>query len=98
MAKRQPELPGTEAPSIKEIEEAAEVYDDLRQKWQKLGQKLTEAKTNLVTVVTAHASELDADGDGNKTYRYDDILVVLTEGKARVKVKHVSEPEPEEEE
>ena len=83
------DIPGTERPTIKEIEEAAEAYTALREKWQALGEKLTTAKTALIQTVLEHEKELSKDKDGNRVYRYDDMLVILKPGSPKVRVKAV---------
>lgn len=35
-----------------------------------------------------HEKELSKDSEGNKVYRYDDLVVILKPGKPNVKVKH----------
>jgi hypothetical protein len=98
MPRQQLEIAGTEAPHIEEIEVAAETYVKLRDRRMKLlGEEIT-AQANLVTVMQAHAKELDSDAEGNKTYTYDDLRVILKQGKVKAKVKTLHADEDEEEE
>jgi hypothetical protein len=91
MAPKQQEIPGTEAPKIKEIEEAAESYVAIRDKRMALTEKEIVAKANLVQVVQSHVKELDKNEDGEPCYRYDDLIVILKAGRPGVKVKHASD-------
>lgn len=93
---KQLQIEGTEGPKIPEIEEAAEAYTGLRDKWQALGEKLTTAKVALTQTVLDHEKELSKDGDGNRVYRFDDMLVILKPGKPGVKVKAVHEDDDDE--
>lgn len=95
---KQTEMPGMERPKIPEIEEAAEKYVKVRDRRMKLTEEEIVAKANLLTAVEAHAKELPYDGENNRLYRFDDLLVILKPGKPNVKVKHASEDEDEEDE
>lgn len=86
MIKEQTEIPGMEAPKIKEIERAAAKYVDARDARMKLTEKEVAAKAALIEVCKEHESEMGVNGDGQKVYRYDDMLVVLTD-KLNVKVR-----------
>lgn len=98
MPKSQMEIPGTEAPKIKEIELAAESYVEARDKRMRLTEKEVTAKTNLIQTVLEHQKELPTNEKGERLYRYgDDMLVVLKPGKPGVKVKHWTEDEDENE-
>lgn len=98
MAKKQLEIPGTERPSIKEIEEAAEVYVDARDKRMRMLEKEIAAKANLLTVLLAHEGELETDGEGNRVYSYDEEIVILKPGKRNVKVRALKEAEDNDDE
>lgn len=89
----QAEIPGTERPKIKAIEEAADNYVTARDKRMKLTEQEVAAKGKLVEVMLRHADKLCEDGDGNKIYRFDDEVVLLSDI-ATVKVRRVRE-EPE---
>lgn len=93
---KQLEISGTESPKIPEIEAAADAYTSLREKWQALGEKLTTAKTALTQTVLDHEKELSKDKDGNRVYRFDDLIVILKPGKPGVKVKHAAAEDDEE--
>jgi hypothetical protein len=95
MPRTQLEIPGTEKPTISDIEDAAEAYVKLRERWQKLGEQLTTAKTALLTVMQKHAKDLSANGDGDRIYTYDDEIVILKPGQDKVKVKHATTAEEE---
>jgi hypothetical protein len=95
---KQIEIPGTETPRIAEIDEAAEAFVAIRDKWQAHGKKLIEAKEALIQVCVAHTKEMAPDGEGNRLYKYDDdMMVILKPSKNNVKVKHVHEDEDEDE-
>lgn len=98
MPKKQIEMPGMEAPSIPEIEQAAEAYVKARDSRMRLTEKEITAKTNLIQVVLEHESELSSGPDGEKVYRYDEEIVILKPGKRNVKVKAVHEDEEQEDE
>ena len=91
----QDEIPGTEAPKIKQIENAAAKYVDARDSRMKLTEKECAAKTNLIAVCQEHAEKMNVNADGDRVYRYDDLLVVLTD-KLNVKVRSAQEPVEEE--
>ena len=85
---RQTEIPGTEIPHIEELEQAAEAYVKVRDKRMDLTEQEITQKTNLIQVALAHEKELSKDADGNRCYRFDDLLVILKPGKPTCKVKH----------
>lgn len=90
---KQTEMPGMERPKILEIEEAAEKYVKVRDRRMKLTEEEIVAKANLLTTVQAHAKELPYDGENNRLYRFDDLLVILKPGTPNVKVKHADADE-----
>lgn len=96
MPRKQLEIPGTEAPSIPEVEKAADEYVKIRDKRMRLTEQEVTAKINLVQVLLEHEAELAPGEDGTKTYRYDDEIVILKPGKRIVKVKAVHDDEDEE--
>lgn len=98
MAKKQLEIPGTEAPSIPEVEDAAEAYVKARDSRMRLTEKEVAAKINLTQVLLAHEAELAPGENGTKTYRYDDEIVILSSGKRNVKVKTAHDDDAEEDE
>ena len=89
------ELPGMERPKIKEIESAADAYVSARDRRMKLTESEIAAKAKLIETVQKFADKLNVDGDGNRIYRYDDLVVILSD-KVNVKVKSASEPEADE--
>lgn len=96
---KQQEIPGTEAPTIKAIEEAAEAYVSVRDRRMKLTEQEVTAKANLIAACEKHKDKLTPDLQGNRTYRYDEMIVVLKPGKDNVKVKtyHAGDEEEEDE-
>lgn len=82
----QQEIPGTEAPKIKEIEKAAQKYVDIRDSRMALTTKEVAAKAALIEVMQKHAGEVSRDKDDNLVYRYDDSLVIVSD-KLQVKVR-----------
>lgn len=93
MPKNQLEIPGTERPRVKPIEDAAENYVSVRDKRMKLTEQEIAAKLKLIEVMLRNSDKLSEDGDGNRVYQYDEELVILNE-KTNVKVKDVTQPEP----
>lgn len=87
----QSEIPGTERPKIKEIDEAAEAYVSVRDKRMSLTEQEVAAKQQLVNLMHAHADEIGRDAEGGLTYRYSDMLVTLKPKEEVLKVKHVSD-------
>ncbi len=81
MAKKQTELKGIEAPSIPEIDEAAELYVEYRDKRTEFQEKEKDAKEKLQALMEAKKL---------KTYRFDDNIVELT-GTTKLKVKRAGE-------
>lgn len=81
------EIPGTERPKIKAIEDAASTYVDARDKRMKLTEKEIECKAKLIDAMQRHIDKLSVDADGNRIYRFDDELVILIQLES-VKVKH----------
>lgn len=97
MPKNQEQLKGLEEPSITEIEDAAEDYKKLRDKRMKILDQEIAAKAKLLETMKENIEQLSVDAEGNRVYRYDEELVILSEGKVNVKVKHVRDQTEEEE-
>lgn len=95
MPKNQMEIPGTEPPKIKAIEEAAEEYRTLRDKRMKILEDEIASKTKLISVMDRHKDKLGVNSEGESVYRYDDELVILSD-KVNVKVKRASSDEKDE--
>ena len=75
---KQEQIPGTEQPRVKDVEQAAERYIDVRDKRMALTEK----------EVTAHASLLEAmHRHGLESYRYDDMIVTVKHGAEKVRVR-----------
>jgi len=87
----QTEIPGTERPKIKEIEEAAEAYVTVRDRRMALTEKEVAAKEQLASLMHTHADTIGRDAEGGLSYRYDDMLVTLKPKDEVLKVKHVSD-------
>lgn len=95
----QTQIPGTEAPRIKEIDVAADKYVDVRDARIDASKKEVAAKERLIEIVQANADKIAPNDKGQRIYRYgEDLAVVLTPGKPKIKVKHVDDDEEEESE
>lgn len=92
---KQTELPGTERPTIKEIDKAADHYVNVRDKRMKLTEQEVIAKANLLQVVLENEKDLSKNDQGEIVYRYDDEIVIVKPGKANVKVKGAHDEESE---
>lgn len=89
MAKRkakQPRLPGMEPESIKELDDAAEIYFDAMQARVKLSKEEDEAKDNLIDKMKEHGTDI---------YETPDGLVVTITNKSNVKCKKKSDESEE---
>jgi hypothetical protein len=85
MAKKQLSIAGTEAPSIKELDDAGEAYLVERNKRMKMTVKEKDAKTALIAVMKKHNLEVYTfeDDDGEH-------VITLSE-KSNVKVSDVED-------
>jgi hypothetical protein len=90
----QQQIPGTETPKIKAIEKVAEAYQDSKDAFQKASAKVQEWKTKLIAVCREHEGEMSVDGEGNRLYKYDDLVVTFSH-KDGVKVKTAKEEDPD---
>ena len=81
MPKKQAELPGVEAPSIKAIDDAADEYVSVRDKRMALTEKEITARDVLANLMHKHKLE---------SYRYDDRIVTIVPAE-KVKVKTAKE-------
>ena len=92
MAKRkkpkQGHLDGMAPPSIKEVDAAAEDYDETMRRRVKLSKEEDEAKTALIEVMKTH---------NLAQYTTPDGLLVLVTNKSGIKVKRIEEDAGEEE-
>lgn len=95
MAKAQLQIPGTEAPQIKQIEEAAEAYTAIRDRRMKLTDNEITAKAALMTIVQEHQHELSKNEDGDYIYKLEDGRIVIYTHKDNVKVKAVHDEKDE---
>lgn len=95
---KQTELPGTERPSIKEIDKAADYYVNVRDRRMKLTEQEVAAKAQLLQTVLQHEAKLSKNGDGEIVYRYDEEIVIVKPGKANVKVKGARDGDDDEDE
>ena len=96
MAKDQLEIPGTESPRIKQIEEAAEAYTAIRDRRMKLTDSEITAKAALMTTVQKHLEELSKNEDGDYIYKLEDGRTVIYTHKDNVKVRAADTIEEEE--
>lgn len=78
---KQQEIPGTERPSNKKIDAAAEEYQEIKEKRMALTEKEVEAKAVLIAVM---------DEAKLKKYKNDELSVDLEE-KENVKVKRLKD-------
>lgn len=88
--KKQKELPGMERKTIKEVDDAAEHYVDVRDERMALTEKETAAKDALIDVMKRNKL---------KVYKNDStvpaLTVILTEGDFNVKVQKAKDGESE---
>lgn len=89
MAKKQLEIVGTERPSNKEVDLAAEEYVEQRNKRMKLTEKEKDAKTALIAVMKKHKLNVYRDESA------DPPLTVTLETKDGVKVTEAERPAEE---
>ena len=86
----QTEIPGTERPRIKAIDEASELYVNLRDRMQTAVKKFKEeGKSPLIELIHRHADKIGRNSDNEIVYRYDDMEVRLTPKDEVLKVRHV---------
>lgn len=95
MSKDQLEIPGTERPKIRSIENAAQAYVAARDARMSALTKEISAKEKLIMVMQNNSEKLSVNGDGDLVYRYDDEIVVLSE-KDMIKVKSVKDEQGKE--
>src|SRR5216110_2258872 len=75
MPKKQMEIPGTERPVIKGIEQAAEDYVSVRDKRKALTDREVDLKAALLAAMKKHEDKL-RQPDGSLLYQFDGQLVV----------------------
>ena len=86
-----------EAPSIAEIEEAAQKYVSARDKRMKPTEQEVATKLELIKVMQSFEPKLSVNQDGDRCYRFDDEIVILKSGKVSVKVRTAIDDGTEEE-
>jgi hypothetical protein len=86
----QSEIPGTEAPKIKEIETAAATFVERRDTRMKMQVKEAEAKKRLIEACDKHKGQLGQNAEGEYLYRFDEEVVVFSD-RFNVKVRAASE-------
>lgn len=91
MARKQKALPGMEAPTIVELDDAAEAYVEARDKRMKLTEKEKVAKDALIMVMKKHNKEVYKDGTVSPP-----LVVHLLPGKDGVKVDRADDTANEE--
>lgn len=85
---KQTEIPGTERPSIPELDEQAEEYVRLRDQMQFSVKEFKEkGKTPLIDLMHKFSDKLSKNGDGAIVYVFDSKEVVLTKTKEVLKVQ-----------
>jgi hypothetical protein len=85
---KQTEIPGTERPSIPELDEQAEEYVRLREQMQFAVKQFKEkGKTPLIDMMHANADKLSKTADGSIIYVFDSKEVVLSRTKEVLKVQ-----------
>lgn len=86
MAKRQPAFPGMEPPTIKEVEEAAEDYEEKRDKRMEHTKREVAAAAHLLNMLEKH----------NLTeYKFDGKKAFIVAGGKKVKVRTLKEEKDE---
>lgn len=86
---RQKELTGIEKESIKEIDDAAEAYEDVRDRRMALTKEEVERQRALVEAMRRHKRRVYRDDTASPP-----LLVTLTETEVKVKVKRVGAQVP----
>ena len=93
MAEEQTEIPGTERPKIRKIENAASNYEEKRDARMEATEQEVNAKDRLQKALHEHEDQLvDRDEDGNPGYVYTDSegvrkIAILQRSEEGVKVK-----------
>lgn len=78
--------PGVGHKRISEIESAADKVLSLNDKIKRLRETKSEADKVLLSKIQKHRAELGENGNGETVYRYDDLIVIVTE-KMQIKIK-----------
>ena len=87
---RQVEIPGTERPVIKDLDDAGELYVDLRDKMQSAVKAFKErGKTPLINLMHKYKDKLNTNGEGETVYQYSDMTIILKPAGEVLRVKHV---------
>ncbi len=84
-------IPGTEPPSIPDLDDAIEIYQDIKGRRCALTAKETEAKQIMVAIAKANAAKIGKDGDGVLKYKSDHLVLVIAPNNETVSVKPVSD-------
>lgn len=90
MPRKQLSIAGTEGKKIREIDVAAEAYEEARDKRMALTEKETEARENLIAAMKKAKVSVYRDDDAAPP-----IIVTLVPGVDKVKVTRQEEPEDE---
>lgn len=88
---KQTYIPGTEPPSIPDLDDAMEVYQDIKGRRCALTAKETEAKQSMVALAKAHADKIGKDSNGVLKYKSDHLVLVIAPKDEAVSVKPVSD-------
>lgn len=97
MGAKQAEIPGTERPKIKAIEDAAEAHRDIVEARLKLQEKEEKSAGALQKALHKYEDKLvDRDKDGNPGYVYYDgeqpMIAVLKRSEEKVSVRKFVQP------
>lgn len=88
---KQLEIPGAERPSIPDLDDAMEVYQDIKGRRCALTAKETEAKQNMVAIAKANTVQIGKDVNGVLKYKSDHLVLVIAPKDETVSVKPVSD-------
>jgi hypothetical protein len=93
----QTSLEGIEQKRLKDVEKAADEYDDVKKRWMALGEEVQQANEKIRKLLHAHMSEIDSQlKDGVLTLAYtrgEYKIIVTTAEKLKVKIKDEDEDE-----
>lgn len=90
MARKQLPIPGTEKPTITEVDSAAESYVEARDDRMTLTDKESDAKEALISVMKKHNLEVYCDENA-----IPPLVVTIIPGEDKVKVSRAKEDEEE---
>lgn len=88
--------PGVSPVSITEVDEAADVYVDIRDKRVRMTAKEVTAKGNLIDLLHANADKIGRDGQGTIRYEHDGRVILLQSKGEKLSVKELTDKQDEE--